>query len=249
VLASLGVEEIDQLEPAVLASLGGLGRARLLQAEDMCMDPDAAPGWRYTNAEMLQAQGRGSAAFAPVLRDAVAPRLDGLVDRLRGDNAAVLDVGVGVAALSIALARMWPRLRAVGIDNWEPALAIARQNVDSAGLTDRICLRLEDVSTITDADTYDLIWMPVSFIAPGILKESLDRLRVATRPGGWVLMNMYGGMDDLTIALAHLRTVRSGGAVLLSTEAEAMLAEAGFQQVRTLPQEILPPVTMIVGRR
>ncbi|MBV9774230.1 MAG: hypothetical protein JO040_09795, partial [Gemmatimonadetes bacterium] len=71
----------------------------------------------------------------------------------------------------------------------------------------------------------------------------------AARPGGWVIANQYGGMDDLTVALARLRTTRSGGTVLDPTEVEAMLAAAGFEEVRTLPREILPPVWMTVGRR
>jgi hypothetical protein len=35
---------------------------------------------------------------------------------------------VGVAGTAIALAQYWPQLAIVGIDVWQPALALARQN-------------------------------------------------------------------------------------------------------------------------
>ncbi|HEV7990871.1 MAG TPA: CoA transferase [Gemmatimonadaceae bacterium] len=250
VIASLGAADLlDDVDSRQINALGGLAQARLMQAADLCNDPAAAPVWQYTSPEMLRAQGRGSSAFGPVLREAIAPRLDGLVERLGTDGSAMLDVGVGVAALSLALARLWPRLRVVGLDTWEPALAIARQSVADAGMTDRIALRLENVAQMTDLGAFDLIWMPISFIAPDVLSPALGRLYAATRPGGWIIANMYAGMDDLTSALARLRTIRSGGVVLPPSDVEAMLRAVGFEHVHTLPSELLPPVSLTVGRR
>ncbi|HET7232883.1 MAG TPA: CoA transferase [Longimicrobium sp.] len=250
VLESLGAADLfDGARGAELAPFGALARARLLQAADLAADPAAAPGWRYTDPAVLRAQGDGSAAFAPVLRHAVTPRLEGLAERLAAPGAALLDVGAGVAALTIALCRDWPRLRAVAIDVWEPALALARENVAAAGMDGRIELRHQDVAELADTGAYDLVWLPASFLSPEVLRAALPRLHAATRPGGWVVLNAFGGMDALTAALADLRTVRSGGTVISPDEAEALLASAGFAGVRTLPREILPPVALTVGRR
>jgi predicted O-methyltransferase YrrM len=65
----------------------------------------------------------------------------GLAERLRSAGAALLDVEWGVARSAIALAQMWPELRIVGIDPWEPSLRLARENVDQADLGGRIELR------------------------------------------------------------------------------------------------------------
>ncbi|HET7463886.1 MAG TPA: CoA transferase [Longimicrobium sp.] len=250
VLESLGAADLfDGAHASELAPFGALARARLLQAVELAADPAAAPAWRYTDPDMLLAQGEGSAAFAPVLRHAVVPRLEGLEARLSASGAALLDVGAGVAALTVALCRDWPRLRAVAIDVWEPALALARAAVERAGMAGRIELRLQDAAELADAGAYDLVWLPASFLAEDVLRAAIARVHAATRPGGWVIVNAFGGMDDLTEALAHLRTARAGGTVISPEAAEALLAAAGFVGVRTLPREILPPVALTVGRR
>jgi len=53
----------------------------------------------------------------------------------------IAEIGVGSGAVSVVLARMFPRLRIVASDISEDALAVARRNVDSFGLEDRIALR------------------------------------------------------------------------------------------------------------
>lgn len=57
---------------------------------------------------------------------------------LNAEGASFLEVGVGVAAIAIEMARLWPSLRVVGIDGWAPALAVARENVRATDLASRI---------------------------------------------------------------------------------------------------------------
>jgi hypothetical protein len=91
--------------------------------------------WSYNETEILRAGGEVSAGFALALRDVIAPSLKGLEQRLASPDGAFLDVGVGVAGLAIAMARLWPALGVVGVDPWPPSLALARENVERAGLT------------------------------------------------------------------------------------------------------------------
>ena len=51
----------------------------------------------------------------------------------------------------------------VGIDIWEPSLALANENVARAGLDDRITIRRQDVSDLDDPDRYDCAWLPTFF--------------------------------------------------------------------------------------
>lgn len=59
----------------------------------------------------------------------------------QNDLQLVAEIGVGSGAVSIVLARMFPRLRIVASDISEEALAIAKKNIKAFGLVDRIELR------------------------------------------------------------------------------------------------------------
>ncbi len=193
--------------------------------------------------------GAHSATFADVIRDVMAPALDGLGPALETPGAAFLDVGVGVAALSIAMCRVYPELRAVGIDPWELALDRARRNVAAASLGDRIELRRQGVEEMQDRSAFDLVFLAGPFLGRRVVDAACDRVLTSLRPGGWVLFGMFRGVDELGTALARLRTARSGGAVLDHEDAEARLAAAGFTDVRTFAAELGIPSQLVVGRR
>jgi SAM-dependent methyltransferase len=119
---------------------------------------------------------------------------------------------VGVAGLSIAMAHLWPSLRVVGIDPWPPALFLARENVQRAGLRDRIVLREQVVEDLADTEAFDLVWLPSAFIPAKAIPPACENVCRALRPGGWLLFAMATpGTDPLTASLVRLRTVLWGG--------------------------------------
>ena len=126
VATALGVHDaLGELTPAEARSLSGEIRTfALSNAKLVCFDTPGA-GWQHREAELLQAAGDVSSTVPQRLARAIAPLLAGLPERLQAPGSAFLDVGVGVAALSIEMARLWPSLRIVGIDPWAPALALA----------------------------------------------------------------------------------------------------------------------------
>lgn len=159
VLYILGVDaELEGVSTEALVALLAEIRLTFLQGVKLLYSSTLQPGWTHTEEELLQSQGQVSAAFAPMFQRVVIPQLDGLAARLEAPTASFLDVGVGVAALSIAMARLWPALQVVGIDPWEPALALARQNVAAAGLGDRIELRCQAVEDLAESAEFDLVW-------------------------------------------------------------------------------------------
>ncbi len=203
VVHALGLEEtLAAATPAELGTALSPVRALFLQALDLLNDPAREPGWSYTDAELLESQGQTSAAFAGVFGETVVPALDGLGGRLEGPDATFLDVGVGVAGLTVAMCRVWPTLKAVGIDSWDPALVLARRNVAAAGLTDRIELRHQLVEDLADLNAYDLVFLPGPFLPPRVLESAVGRVREALRPGGWAVLALYRGAEDLASALA-----------------------------------------------
>ncbi len=250
VLAALGLDEaVGSLTPDELSAALAPIRALLLQSVDFLTDPSRAPGWAYTDVELLEGLGQSSAGFARLVRDLLAPELTGLGDALERPGASFLDVGVGVGALAIAMCRLYPQLRAVGIDPWEAALDRARRNVDVAGLDGRIELRRQRAEELTDDAAFDLVFLAGPFLGADAVDPACARSLAALRPGGWALFAMFGGADALEVALARLRTARAGGAVLDTADAEGRLRAAGFADVRTLAAELGIPSQVVVGRR
>ncbi len=246
----LGLEgELEDVSPDAWAAVLAEIRFTFLQGVQLLYGSAFQPGWTYTEQDLLQSLGQTSAAFAPLFQRAIVPQLDGLAARLEAPTAAFLDVGVGVAALSIALARLWPTLSVVGIDPWEPALALARQNVAKARLGKRIDLRQQAVEDLTDQAAFDLVWVSQPFIRADLLTSALHQVWRALRPGGWVVSGVLNRTEEpLAAALADLRSVAWGGQPLLPTQFAARLENSGFEQVQVFPSPSWAAVVVIVGR-
>jgi hypothetical protein len=223
----------------------------LAQAADFVIEPSRS-GWDHEEPSILLAQGHSSALIAAILRRFVVPSLGGdLTRRLEDAGASFLDVGVGVAALSVALCRSWPSLRVVGIDPWAPALVLAREYVAAAGLEERIELRQLGAETLEDVEAFDFAWVPTFFIPSAVLERVIERVHVALRRGGWAILGLYARQgDQLRDALADLRTVRQGGSPLAPAQAAALLERAGFSDVDVhFDARWELPVVYVAGRR
>jgi precorrin-6B methylase 2 len=199
---------------------------------------------------VMQAAGDATARFPHVLATLIAPKLDGLVQRLSSPGAAFLDIGVGVAALSIQMARTWPELRVVGVDVWAPALALARENVRAAGFDGRIELRHASGQSILDEDAFDLAWIPSLFVPESALPELLRRVHRSLRAGGWLLFPMLkASTDPLTSSVTRLRTAFWGGSLASMDEIEQVFAACGFTDVRRLPSPPIASTGTVAARK
>jgi len=77
----------------------------------------------------------------------------------------IAEIGVGSGAVSIVLARMFPHLRIEASDISEDALAVARRNVETFGLADRITLRHTSLLDGIEAPVEMIVSNP-PYIAP-----------------------------------------------------------------------------------
>lgn len=249
VLGVLGLDDLlAELEPDDLLALSGMVRERARQAGELSANPLRAPG-RSADREAMVASTFGAADLAPVIHRAVVPRLAGLAERLDSPTAALLVVGAGACGLLISFCGLLPQLRATGIDGWSPALVIARERMARAGLGTHVRLRDQDVTELDEREAYDLVWVAADVVGPAALPSAVRRGLLATRPGGWVVLAVHGGEDELAVALARLRTSREGGTPLWPAEAESVLVKAGCRDVRSLPHHLVPAVWMTAGRR
>ena len=237
----------------MLTPLAGELRSSLMQPLallDAARAPAPVVGWRHTERALLQAQGDASAGMPPIWKMNVVPALEGLAERLQRPDARFLDVGVGVGSLAIAACRTWPQLQVVGLDASEVPLAIARENVARAGLAARIELRKGTVEQMTDDAGFDLAWLPSVFIAAEVLPGALACVRASLRPGGFLLCPVLGsgGLNAQHRAVMLLMNELWGGPVIGTLEAETLLQQAGFSNVRTLPA---PPGApgLVAGQR
>jgi SAM-dependent methyltransferase len=207
-------------------------------------------GWRHDDSEILQAQGTRSKVVVEAFVNHVFSGLTGLVENMQAPNASFLDVGSGVAAISIEMCRRFPTLRAVGLDPLETALDQAARNIERAKLKDRIELRRGKVEDLEDDAAFDLAQVPIFFLPTAVLPEGLARVHRALRPGGWVVLQVLGAAgQDLRPSVLRLWCVVWGSEAVAPEQAASMLRRAQFQDVAILPPLPGPPVRYVVGRR
>jgi 2-polyprenyl-3-methyl-5-hydroxy-6-metoxy-1,4-benzoquinol methylase len=234
-------------------ALAGEIRSSLMQALaflEAAASGEVAKGWRHVDPKLLDAQGAGSSGFPAMFKAAVIPSLEGLGDRLQQPGASFLDVGVGVAHLSMAMCRVWPALRVVGIDPFEAPLTIARANVKQAGLEDRIELRHASIEELADEEAFDLAWLPTVFIPAEVVPRAIERVRASLRPGGWAIVPTIGEVGaDLHRAVWALQNQIWGGPVLRTPDLESLAQAAGFSSVRTLAPPGSWAPSLVLARR
>lgn len=193
-------------------------------------------GWRYTDPEILRAQGVMSAGAVEMLEKRLLPSLPGMIERLSTEGAAFLDVGAGVGSVTIEMCRRFPRLRAVGLEPQEAPFSIASGAVAEAGLEDRIALRRQLVQDLEDEDAFDFVWLPATFLPTGVLERGLMAVARAMRGGAWMVTGVLGTEGDgLRSAAGRLRAVLWGSDALSLDQLESFLGVAGFGEVGFMP--------------
>jgi SAM-dependent methyltransferase len=237
---------LAERSPAMLAADG---TATVLAAADLvrrAAERDLGDGgWRHTDPVVLQAQGTMSAGAVAFLERFVFPNTPGIPERL-ASGATFLDVGAGVAAVSIELCRRFPRLRVVALEPAEAPLALGRANVAAAGLEKRIELRRLLVQDLDDVEAFDIAWLPVNFLPAPDVPAALERVHRALRPRGLLLSGtLGGGGGDIRAAAGRLRSVLWGGDAMTPDRVVTLLEAAGFTDIATADRmaSSLVPVT------
>ncbi|MBV8227837.1 MAG: class I SAM-dependent methyltransferase [Verrucomicrobia bacterium] len=246
VVRRIDPELLDGIEPNQERAAFALIQTSFRQAIDLIENPARAPGWNYTDPIILESQGQVSRLIVRGIETLAAQRPD-LGEALHRPGA-FLDVGTGVGWLAIEAARAWPELRVVGIDSWEPALALARKNLAQSGLAERVELRSKRVEHLEDEKVFTVAWLPGPFIPAGIITPALERIHRALMPGGWLIFGLYARPTDaLGEALTNLRIVRGGGHPWTIREVEERLEAEGFERIEVFSPS--PSITLVLGQR
>lgn len=236
---------LDDIDDNQEATALALIRAIFRQAMDLLDNPGREVGWSHQDYEILQTQGQISRLIVRSINGMAAQRPEFGRDLQR--PGVFLDIGTGTGWLAIEAARSWPSLRVVGIDPWEPALALARRNIARSGAIERIEVRSERVEHLEESSTYTLAWLPGPFIGEEVGDRALLRIHRALKPGGWLIFGLNAPLPGpLEETLAKLRVARWGGHPWQSQDVEERLRAFEFEEIETFSPG--GPMRFVVGR-
>ena len=168
--------------------------------------------------------------------------------------ARVLDLGCGLGASAVALARAYPRTTVLGVDLDEASVAQARAAAAQAGVADRVSFVAGDAAHLTPEAPFDLVTIfealhdmgdPVGALRAaravlavgGSLLVADERVADAfTAPGDATERLMYGWsiLHCLPATLAE-DPIQATGTVLRAPTLAGWAAAAGFSGFEVLP--------------
>jgi SAM-dependent methyltransferase len=128
------------------------------------------------------------AGFLDQLTQEWVPALPGVHELLARPGARALDLGCGVGWSSIALARAYPDLHVLGVDNDDASVMDARSHAEAAGLADRARFEVVDADAPLEPASYDVAFYLESLHDMAHPVASLREVRSALRPGGRVVV-------------------------------------------------------------
>lgn len=174
-----------------------------------------------------------------------------VVDRLTAGGSAV-DVGCGSGQAAIVLAEAFPAANLTGYDPHEPSIQRARANAEAAGVSDRVDFQVADGASLPAGSfdvvtTFDVVHDAAD--PAGLLRS----IRAALTPGGTYLaveMNAASTVEgnigpvgrllySASLLYCMTTSLAQGGVGLGTCLGEErfreLAADAGFQDVRTVP--------------
>ncbi|MGH2843589.1 MAG: SAM-dependent methyltransferase [Solirubrobacteraceae bacterium] len=250
-------EDADVADAEFLLAAGavtrvGDGTFRLALSEPMYRDPQAlvdsglyllrraiahasgrALGWASEDPETVLAFGRMTGRGGDLIADELLPQLPAIENAFRVGSAAFLDVGVGIAAISIRLVERYPGTRAVGLEVLPHVLEVAQAEVSRSGLSGSIELRLQSVADLLDEDRYDLAWVPQQFIPRAAFLYGIHNVFRALKPGGALLVPVALHAQAPEFARARLihAAYLAGGSTVTPSELADLLHATGFKDL------------------
>jgi ubiquinone/menaquinone biosynthesis C-methylase UbiE len=131
-------------------------------------------------------------AYVANLTSAWLPALDGVVTKLQA-GGRVADVGCGLGASSVLLAKAYPQSTVVGSDYHRASVDLARKRAADAGVTDRTTFEVASAQTFTGSG-YDLVTTFDCLHDMGDPVGAARHIREALTPDGtWLVVEPYAG--------------------------------------------------------
>jgi 2-polyprenyl-3-methyl-5-hydroxy-6-metoxy-1,4-benzoquinol methylase len=230
----------DESSPAFLPGAFQLALAAVKSEEELTkrFETGAGMGWHEHHSELFVGTERFfRPSYAANLIGAWIPSLEGVEAKLK-NGARVADVGCGLGASTILMAKAYPKSEFVGFDYHDKSIETARQRARDAGVGDRIRFEVAKAKEYPGKD-YDL----VTFF--DCLHDMGDPVGAAThvlstlkKDGTWMIVEPFAG-DKLEDNFHPVGRAFYGASTLLCTPASlsqevglALGAQAGEKRLR-----------------
>jgi precorrin-6B methylase 2 len=235
-------ESLETLNEPSRSAISELVAMSFAESHELLNNPGRPIRWHVDDPVLLQTQGRASAqVFRRIC--ALADHRSLLMQTLQG---RFLDVGTGVGGIALEAAQRCPNLEIDGIDIWDPALTLARKNVQHSPYAGRITIRKLDVTDLPETPQYSLVWLPTMFMKREVVIRALDRITAALLKNAYVVAGHYTiPSAPEAAAFATLRTIRSGGEPFDRFEMEDMFRCRGLVDIES---DVHSFATFTIGR-
>jgi hypothetical protein len=158
-------------------------------------------GWADFGPDMSESQSDANAAgFREMLADtwlpAALPEVHRRMDA--GEPLRVAEVGCGGGWAAMALAARFPNVMVDAYDVDPPTIALARANVEEAGLAGQVQVVDQDLAREGPTDAYDLVMAFECIHDMPAPVDVLAGVRRAVKPDGRVLVADTAGAEEFT---------------------------------------------------
>jgi 2-polyprenyl-3-methyl-5-hydroxy-6-metoxy-1,4-benzoquinol methylase len=195
-------------------------------------------GWHEHHHELFTGTERFfRPGYAANLINAWIPSLDGVEETLKG-GGRVADVGCGLGASTILMAKSYPKSEFAGFDYHDKSIETAKQRAKDAGVGDRIRFEVSSAKSYPGKD-YDFVTFFDCLHDMGDPAGAADHVRSTLKKNGtWMIVEPFAG-DKLEDNLNPIGRAFYGASTLLCTPASlsqevglALGAQAGEKRLR-----------------
>lgn len=222
---------------------------QLLPQNGPAMDPYVQPeAGAWANAARVQIGQEQRAIAVAAAREAIAC----VPAAARAQR--ILDLGGGPGLIGIALVQDRPGATGVVFD-WPATVAVAQENIDAAGLADRMSVIGGDLATADIGHGYDLIWCSSVLHFVPDAQAALRKMHDALAPGGQLVIAHAEIPADADAAARvlpyYLPMMLLGRRVTRTGDMAQALRDAGLVDVRGFDADRFPmaPLRVLSARR
>jgi SAM-dependent methyltransferase len=230
----------DENSPAFLPGAFQSALAAVKAGERLaeCFKTGKGMGWHEHDPELFVGTERFfRPGYAANLVSAWIPSLEGVGEKLKS-GARVADVGCGLGASTILMAKSYPKSEFVGFDYHDKSIETAKQRAREAGVGDRIRFEVAKAKDYSGRD-YDFVTFFDCLHDMGDPVGASSHVRsTLEKDGTWMIVEPFAG-DKLDENLHPIGRAYYGASTLVCTPASlsqevglALGAQAGEKRLR-----------------